>query len=104
MCNNFFKRRRKGDPICLTYEHKASDPREVERIISAGGFVSQDRVSGMLAVSRALGDDGMKEHVIGSPFTSEIVLTQDDEWIIVACDGVCIFNFSFGMYVAMRNL
>ena len=30
----------------------------------------------------------MKEWVIGNPYTSETALTSDDEFLILACDGV----------------
>jgi len=30
----------------------------------------------------------MKEFVVGSPFTTETTLGPQDEWLIVACDGV----------------
>lgn len=46
------------------------------------------RVNGVLAVTRSLGDSAMKEFVVGSPYTTETVLTQDDSFLIVACDGV----------------
>ena len=31
----------------------------------------------------------MKEFVVGSPYTTETTLDQSDEFLIVACDGVC---------------
>lgn len=30
----------------------------------------------------------MKEFVVGSPYTTETTLGHDDEFLIVACDGV----------------
>lgn len=30
----------------------------------------------------------MKEFVVGAPFTTETTLDVDDEFLIVACDGV----------------
>jgi protein phosphatase PTC1 len=45
---------------------------------------------GVLAVTRALGDSYMKDLVTGHPYTTESVLQSDlDEFIILACDGVC---------------
>jgi protein phosphatase PTC1 len=35
----------------------------------------------------------MKEFVVGSPYTTETTLDQSDEFLIVACDGVCPFCF-----------
>ena len=44
--------------------------------------------SGVLAVTRSLGDASMKEFVVGSPYTTETTLDSSDEFLIVACDGV----------------
>lgn len=47
------------------------------------------RVSaGVLAVTRSLGDSSMKEFVVGSPYTTEAVLGDEDDILILACDGV----------------
>jgi len=35
----------------------------------------------------------MKEFVVGSPYTTETTLDQSDEFLIVACDGVCPYPF-----------
>lgn len=48
-----------------------------------------NRVNGVLAVTRALGDTYMKDLVTGHPYTTETVIQPDqDEFIILACDGV----------------
>jgi serine/threonine protein phosphatase PrpC len=47
-----------------------------------------NRVNGVLAVTRSLGDAAMKEFVVGSPYTTETSLSDDDTFLIVACDGV----------------
>ena len=57
-------------------------------------------LSGYLAVSRALGDSAMKQFVVGSPYTTETTLGPEDEYLIIACDGVssiltAIFNEIF---------
>jgi protein phosphatase PTC1 len=39
-------------------------------------------------VTRSLGDLAMKEWVIGAPYTTETLLTLEDEYMIIACDGV----------------
>jgi len=43
---------------------------------------------GVLAVTRSLGDQSMKEWVIGNPYTTETILSPQDDLLILACDGV----------------
>lgn len=80
---------RAGRAVRLTYDHKGSDRQEAKRIMDAGGFVMSGRVNGVLAVTRSLGDSSMKDFVVGSPYTTETELADDDEFLIIACDGVC---------------
>lgn len=49
----------------LTYDHRAEDIAEQNRIKEAGGFITRNRVLGILAVSRSFGDHGMKDFVTG---------------------------------------
>ncbi|KAG9047327.1 Protein phosphatase 2C 1 [Tulasnella sp. UAMH 9824] len=79
---------RSGRAVRLTYDHKGSDKKEVRRIQEAGGFVLNNRVNGVLAVTRSLGDSAMKEYVVGSPFTSTVEMNDADEFLIIACDGL----------------
>jgi protein phosphatase PTC1 len=79
---------RAGKAVRLTYDHKGSDKQEAKRITDAGGFVMSGRVNGVLAVTRSLGDSSMKEFVVGSPYTTETELCEEDELLILACDGV----------------
>lgn len=79
---------RGGKPFRLSYDHKATDINEVNRIRSDGGLIVKNRVNGVLAVTRSLGDSYMKDLVIGKPFTTATEVTSDDDYIILACDGV----------------
>ncbi|GBC07502.1 hypothetical protein RclHR1_00750036 [Rhizophagus clarus] len=79
---------RNGLAIRLSYDHKGSDAQEAKRIVDAGGFVMNNRVNGVLAVTRSLGDSSMKEFVVGSPYTTETELTENDPFLILACDGL----------------
>lgn len=79
---------RGGKAIRLTYDHKGSDANEAKRIVDAGGLVLNDRVNGVLAVTRSLGDCSMKALVVGNPYTTSLDLTCYDEFLILACDGV----------------
>lgn len=80
---------RGGKALRLSYDHKGSDENEGKRIANAGGLILNNRVNGVLAVTRALGDAYMKDLVTGHPYTTETVIQPDvDEFMIIACDGV----------------
>lgn len=80
---------RSGKALRLSYDHKGGDENEGKRIANAGGLILNNRVNGVLAVTRALGDSYMKDLVTGHPYTTETVIQPDmDEFIIIACDGV----------------
>jgi len=77
--------------VALTIDHKPTLPEETKRIRAAGGDVRGKRVNGVLAVSRALGDHLMlKENdvVSASPYVTTTELTDLDDYLILACDGV----------------
>ncbi|XP_069003424.1 protein phosphatase, Mg2+/Mn2+ dependent, 1Na (putative) [Embiotoca jacksoni] len=83
--------------VFYTEDHKPFNPREKERIQNAGGSVTLQRVNGSLAVSRALGDFDFKEVdwrpqteqlVSPEPEVYELARTPEDEFLILACDGV----------------
>ncbi|KHJ35561.1 putative protein phosphatase 2c [Erysiphe necator] len=80
---------RKGKALRLSYDHKGSDENEGKRVADAGGLILNNRVNGVLAVTRALGDNYMKDLVTGHPYTTETIIQPDvDEFIILACDGI----------------
>jgi protein phosphatase PTC1 len=80
---------RNGKALRLSYDHKGSDENEGKRIAGAGGLILNNRVNGVLAVTRALGDAYMKDLVTGHPYTTETVIQPDiDEFLVLACDGV----------------
>ena len=69
---------------------------EKARICAAGGFVDFGRVNGNLALSRAIGDFEFKksaelppEAQIVTAYPDVLVheITDDDEFLVVACDG-----------------
>ncbi|KAL9111081.1 MAG: hypothetical protein Q9227_004514 [Pyrenula ochraceoflavens] len=80
---------RNGKALRLSYDHKGSDENEGKRISQAGGLILNNRVNGVLAVTRALGDSYLKDLVTGHPYTTETVIQPDiDEFLILACDGL----------------
>ena len=69
---------------------------ERNRINAAGGFVDFGRVNGNLALSRAIGDFEFKKSAELSPEAQIVTafpdvevhdLTDDDEFLVLACDG-----------------
>ncbi|RMZ84779.1 hypothetical protein DV737_g882, partial [Chaetothyriales sp. CBS 132003] len=80
---------RNGKALRLSYDHKGVDENEGRRIAKAGGLILNNRVNGVLAVTRALGDSYLKDLVTGHPYTTETVIQPDqDEFLILACDGL----------------
>ena len=88
LTTHFTSSSRKGKAVRLSYDHKGSDHQEAKRITDLGGFMMNNRVNGVLAVTRSLGDCVMKEFVVGNPYTTETELGQGDDFMILACDGV----------------
>lgn len=79
---------RNGTPYRLSYDHKATDVNEINRIRDTGGLILKNRVNGVLAVTRSLGDSYMKDLVIGKPYTTATEIGDEDEFMILACDGL----------------
>lgn len=80
---------RDGKAIRLSYDHKGSDANESRRVTQLGGLMVQNRINGVLAVTRALGDTYLKELVSAHPFTTETrIWNGHDEFFIIACDGL----------------
>ncbi|KAK3206355.1 hypothetical protein Dsin_020401 [Dipteronia sinensis] len=82
---------RKGKALALSSDHKPDRPDELKRIEEAGGRViywDGARVLGMLAMSRAIGDNYLKPYVICSPEVMVVDRTEEDECLILASDGL----------------
>eukprot|EP00916_Digyalum_oweni_P020299 GHVL01033837.1.p1 GENE.GHVL01033837.1~~GHVL01033837.1.p1 ORF type:complete len:511 (-),score=77.15 GHVL01033837.1:1011-2543(-) len=87
---------RGGKALQLSRDHRPTELDEKKRIEDAGGFVSYSRVLGRLAVSRAFGDYDYKQHVpphndplvISEPEIRSTSLTDNDEFLLLACDGL----------------
>ncbi|KAJ1917426.1 Protein phosphatase 2C 2 [Tieghemiomyces parasiticus] len=86
-----------GKTIALSYDHKPTNKTELQRIQDAGGFIEFGRVNGNLALSRAIGDFEFKQNhdlpaekqiVTADPDVIRHEITPEDEFIVVACDGI----------------
>lgn len=89
---------RSGRAIEMSLDHKPEDEGEATRIVNAGGRVTLDgRVNGGLNLSRALGDHAYKTNlelpaeaqmISALPDVKKLLLTPEDEFMILACDGI----------------
>uniref|UniRef100_A0A0E0H2S6 protein-serine/threonine phosphatase n=1 Tax=Oryza nivara TaxID=4536 RepID=A0A0E0H2S6_ORYNI len=100
---------RNGQAIALSNDHKPNFPEETQRIVAAGGSVSfsrgSHRVNNGIAVSRAIGIAYMfvggdlsyknnkklrpeQQLLTCSPEIRADQLTDDTEFLVIACDGV----------------
>lgn len=89
---------RAGKAIDLSTDQRPNCSTETSRIERAGGFVEDGYINGHLGVARAFGDfhiEGLKGKAGGEPgpliATPEVethALTHEDEFVIMACDGL----------------
>ncbi|CAL1713092.1 unnamed protein product [Somion occarium] len=87
----------KGEAKPLSYDHKPVNDSERSRIVQAGGYVEFGRVNGNLALARALGDFEYKKNqslgpeaqiITSNPEIIEHRITKEDEFFVIACDGI----------------
>lgn len=79
---------RKNGTVCqLSFDHKPTDPAEIMMIKENRSFVSEQRTSGILAMSRAIGDFNIPgvSHV---PDMTSAARSKEDYRLVLACDGV----------------
>lgn len=87
----------------MSYDHKPEKKEERYRIEDAGGFVEDNRVNGILNLSRSIGDFEYKaspklpedkQMVTACPDIKEIKRSPDIDFMIIACDGIwdCLTN------------
>ncbi|KAF4677679.1 hypothetical protein FOL47_000141 [Perkinsus chesapeaki] len=83
--------------VPLTEDHKPDLKEEADRIHKAGGIVMQGRVNGNLNLTRAIGDFSYKQDhmlkpeeqmITANPDVSTIPITDDDQFLVLGCDGV----------------
>ncbi|KAH0982907.1 hypothetical protein GBA52_010084 [Prunus armeniaca] len=88
---------RKGQAYNLSKDHKPDIENEKERILKAGGFIQVGRVNGSLNLARAIGDAEFKQNkhlpverqiVTANPDLTSVEICDDDEFLVIACDGI----------------
>lgn len=94
---------KKGIAYPMSIDHKPELENERNRIMKAGGWVSEGRIKGNLNLSRSLGDLEYKQSstlppqeqmITAFPDIVEETLTNDCDFIILGCDGIwdCLTN------------
>ncbi|XP_021354131.1 protein phosphatase 2C-like domain-containing protein 1 isoform X2 [Mizuhopecten yessoensis] len=86
---------RGNKPYTLTKDHSPNNPKENERILKAGGDISEStkemRVNGVLAATRGFGNHGdvkLKRCVLVDPHTITVPVDQYAQFLILASHGV----------------
>ncbi|KAI4314661.1 hypothetical protein L6164_027549 [Bauhinia variegata] len=85
---------KRGRAIELSKDHKPNCTSEKLRIEKLGGVIYDGYLNGQLSVARALGDwhikgsEGSKSPLSSEPELEEILLTEEDEFLILGCDGL----------------
>lgn len=76
----------------MTYDHRACDLNERDRIYNQGGFVVKGRVMGRLMLTRTFGDFELKNFgVISEPYVYRKELDEhedNNQFVVMACDGI----------------
>ena len=76
-----------GKVTRLSKDHKPTDPEEQELLKKKKAMIINGRISGILGVSRSLGDYKADKYIIRDPFFSETPVV-DGDILILACDGL----------------
>ncbi|EGN98389.1 hypothetical protein SERLA73DRAFT_183367 [Serpula lacrymans var. lacrymans S7.3] len=103
----------KGEVKPLSFDHKPSSETEKARIVGAGGYVEYGRVNGNLALSRALGDFEFKKNyslipqkqiITSDPDVTVHSVTEEDEFLVLACDGIwdCLSSQQVVDYIRLK--
>ncbi|KAL6850391.1 hypothetical protein ACP4OV_021018 [Aristida adscensionis] len=85
---------RKGVAVELSRDHRPTYDAEHQRVIESGGYIEDGYLNGVLSVTRALGDwdlkmpQGSPSPLIAEPEIRWTTLTEDDEFLIIGCDGI----------------
>lgn len=107
---------KRGKAIELSKDHKPDSISERLRIESLGGAVFDGYLNGQLSVARALGDWHMKKvgptgsllsscPLIAEPEIHEVILSEEDEFLIIGCDGLWdVMSSQCAVMIARREL
>ncbi|XP_010551103.1 PREDICTED: probable protein phosphatase 2C 13 [Tarenaya hassleriana] len=87
---------RKGVAVEMSFDHRSTFEPERKRVQDLGGYFEDGYLNGVLAITRALGDWEMKKFppfgtsspLIPEPDVQQIILGEEDEFLILGCDGI----------------
>eukprot|EP00246_Nothoceros_aenigmaticus_P015795 TRINITY_DN6817_c0_g2_i2.p1 TRINITY_DN6817_c0_g2~~TRINITY_DN6817_c0_g2_i2.p1 ORF type:complete len:167 (+),score=24.54 TRINITY_DN6817_c0_g2_i2:463-963(+) len=97
----------------MSRDHKACCSVERLRIEAHGGYVDDGYLNGQINVARALGDwhmNGLKQPGLNGPLSAEpelqrALLTDEDEFLLMGCDGLWdVFTSQNAVDFARRKL
>lgn len=102
---------RKGEAVDMSQDHRPIRTSERQRVEQSGGFIEDGYLNGVLSVTRALGDWDLKmprgspSPLIAEPEFNQAVLTEDDEFLIIGCDGIWdVMSSQYAVSVVRRGL
>ncbi|XP_031270129.1 probable protein phosphatase 2C 27 isoform X3 [Pistacia vera] len=102
---------RRGRAIEMSKDHKPNCTSERLRIEELGGVVYDGYLNGQLSVARAIGDWHMKNPkgsacpLSAEPELHETLLTEEDEFLIMGCDGLWdVMSSQCAVTVARKEL
>jgi len=73
----------------ISYDDKCTDPNEIKRIESEKGKIVDDRLNGILAISRGIGDFDLKNKGLTSePHIAKFLIDEDVDYCVIASDGI----------------
>ncbi|KAG8662898.1 hypothetical protein MANES_01G156200v8 [Manihot esculenta] len=102
---------KRGRAVELSKDHKPNCTSERLRIERLGGVIYDGYLDGQLSVARALGDwhikgaEGSKSPLSAEPEFEEINLTEEDEFLIIGCDGLWdVMSSQFAVTIVRKEL
>lgn len=102
---------KRGRAVELSRDHKPIAASEKLRIEKLGGVIYDGYLNGQLSVSRALGDwhlkgqKGSNYPLTSDPELEEIVLTEEDEFLIMGCDGLWdVMSSQYSVTIVRKEL
>ncbi|XP_071706835.1 probable protein phosphatase 2C 47 [Rutidosis leptorrhynchoides] len=102
---------KRGRAIELSIDHKPSCTSEKNRIEKLGGVIYDGYLDGQLSVARALGDWHMKGPkgsdgpLSAEPELKELTLTEEDEFLIIGCDGLWdVMSSQYAVTIVRKEL